>query len=120
MARKKLDAATDAPPPVSAVSEAIKKPRKKASAASVTAPEAKAKATAPRRKASASKVVEETTQPVAVESVVNLAAVVLDPREVEERAYLSWVERGCPMGSPDEDWFRAEQALLARVLVGSR
>lgn len=113
MARKKVDAATDAPPPVSAVSEVTKKPRKKASTSSVTAPEAKAKATAPRRKAAVKK--EETAQTVVAESVANLAAVVLDPREVEERAYLSWVERGCPMGSPDEDWFRAEQALLARA-----
>ena len=120
MARKKVDAATDAPPPVSAVSNVTKKPRKKASTASVTAPEAKAKATVTRRKAVVKKASEETAQPVVSESVANLAAVVLDPREVEERAYLSWVERGCPMGSPDEDWFRAEQTLLARAAVASK
>ena len=26
-------------------------------------------------------------------------------------AYQFWMERGCPVGSPDEDWFRAERAL---------
>ena len=26
-------------------------------------------------------------------------------------AYELWRERGCPIGSPDEDWFRAEQKL---------
>jgi hypothetical protein len=100
MARKKADEATIAPPPVSDVSPVVKKPRKTATAASKAAPVAKA--VTPRRKA-APKVV------VAAETPVEL-----DPREVEEQAYLSWVERGCPMGSPDEDWYRAEQALLAR------
>ena len=26
-------------------------------------------------------------------------------------AYRLWQERGCPMGSPEEDWFRAESEL---------
>lgn len=26
-------------------------------------------------------------------------------------AYQLWNERGCPIGSPDEDWFRAELKL---------
>jgi hypothetical protein len=34
------------------------------------------------------------------------------PHEISELAYELWVERGYPMGSPDEDWFRAEQQLL--------
>jgi len=28
-------------------------------------------------------------------------------------AYQYWRERGCPIGSPEEDWYRAEQALRA-------
>jgi hypothetical protein len=32
-------------------------------------------------------------------------------------AYHFWQERGCPIGSPEEDWFRAEQALNA-IAVG--
>jgi hypothetical protein len=32
--------------------------------------------------------------------------------QVELLAYLFWEQRGCPEGSPDEDWFRAEKALI--------
>jgi hypothetical protein len=31
--------------------------------------------------------------------------------EVAERAYCCWHERGCPQGSPEEDWHRAEREL---------
>jgi hypothetical protein len=27
------------------------------------------------------------------------------------RAYKLWQERGCPIGSPEEDWLRAEQEI---------
>ena len=27
---------------------------------------------------------------------------------IEELAHALWEERGCPIGSPEEDWFRAE------------
>ena len=29
-------------------------------------------------------------------------------------AYQLWTDRGCPIGSPAEDWFRAERALHSR------
>lgn len=29
-------------------------------------------------------------------------------------AYILWQERGCPEGSSEEDWFRAEQELAGR------
>ena len=29
-------------------------------------------------------------------------------------AYQFWMARGCPVGSPAEDWFRAERALNSR------
>jgi hypothetical protein len=32
--------------------------------------------------------------------------------EVAELAYQLWVKRGCPDGSADEDWLRAEEDLL--------
>ena len=32
--------------------------------------------------------------------------------EIAELAYQLWVSRGCPEGSPDEDWLRAEEELL--------
>lgn len=31
--------------------------------------------------------------------------------EISERAYRCWHERGCPSGSPEEDWHRAEREL---------
>jgi len=29
-------------------------------------------------------------------------------------AYAIWQERGCPWGSPDEDWLRAERELIGQ------
>ena len=37
-----------------------------------------------------------------------------DEREIADLAYQRWVERGCPQGSPEEDWFEAERELLSR------
>ena len=31
--------------------------------------------------------------------------------DVAALAYALWQDRGCPMGSPEEDWFRAEAEL---------
>jgi len=36
-----------------------------------------------------------------------------DQQEIAILAYQFWQERGCPIGSPEEDWFRAEQSLKA-------
>lgn len=41
---------------------------------------------------------------------------VSEKEEIAELAYELWVERGCPMGSPDEDWVRAEELLRNRTL----
>jgi len=35
--------------------------------------------------------------------------------EVASLAYAYWQERGCPEGSPEEDWFRAEADLRRQV-----
>jgi hypothetical protein len=35
----------------------------------------------------------------------------VDQSKLDQVAYEFWLERGCPMGSPEEDWFRAEQKL---------
>jgi len=32
-------------------------------------------------------------------------------QQVEVLAYALWVERGCPVGSPEVDWFEAERRL---------
>ena len=34
--------------------------------------------------------------------------------ETAARAYELWCERGCPAGSPQVDWFRAEEELRIR------
>jgi hypothetical protein len=33
----------------------------------------------------------------------------LDHNDTERLAYQLWLERGCPIGSPEQDWFRAEE-----------
>lgn len=44
---------------------------------------------------------------------VPVAEIREDPRqdEIAARAYRCWNERGCPEGSPEIDWSRAEQEL---------
>ena len=37
------------------------------------------------------------------------ATVSPDQANIARLAYLHWLERGCPIGSPEEDWSRAEQ-----------
>jgi hypothetical protein len=32
--------------------------------------------------------------------------------DIAALAYHLWQERGCPSGSPEEDWYRAEELLL--------
>jgi hypothetical protein len=34
-------------------------------------------------------------------------------KDIAALAYALWQERGCPEGSPEEDWGRAEQELSA-------
>jgi hypothetical protein len=34
--------------------------------------------------------------------------------QIASLAYVLWQQRGCPEGSSEEDWFKAEQKLLAR------
>jgi len=34
--------------------------------------------------------------------------------DIARLAYQLWEERGCPIGSPEEDWLRAEELLTAR------
>ena len=36
---------------------------------------------------------------------------------VEELAYKLWTQRGRPLGSPDVDWFAAEQAVYASLVA---
>jgi hypothetical protein len=34
-----------------------------------------------------------------------------DHEEIARLAYAYWEARGCPIGSPEQDWYRAEDAL---------
>ena len=45
------------------------------------------------------------------------AEVAANPDQVQVMAYQLWLDRGCPNGSDQEDWFRAELEL--RNSVGS-
>jgi hypothetical protein len=38
-------------------------------------------------------------------------------REIAELARALWKARGCPDGSPEEDWYRAEQELTAHLVT---
>ena len=40
-------------------------------------------------------------------------------QQIADLAYEFWLDRGCPHGSPDEDWFRAERELWNRQLKTS-
>jgi hypothetical protein len=43
------------------------------------------------------------------------AVLVADPRSTAALAHLFWLERGCPVGSPEADWRRAEELLKGRT-----
>jgi len=40
-----------------------------------------------------------------------------DPEEIARLAYRYWQERGCPIGSSEEDWYRAENELRQSVVA---
>jgi hypothetical protein len=40
------------------------------------------------------------------------STIAIDSSEIHRRAYTRWQARGCPGGSPDHDWFEAEQELV--------
>ena len=40
--------------------------------------------------------------------------------QIEKLAYRLWEERGRLLGSPNDDWFRAEQELIQRSVWPSR
>jgi hypothetical protein len=53
---------------------------------------------------------------VAAERVIEEAEAAEIPfcEQIALLAHQLWEQRGCPEGSPEEDWFRAEQELAAR------
>lgn len=73
---------------------------------------AKAKARSLARDAAETEITATNPAPAAA-----LAACVAEHDEVARLAYLYWEARGCPDGSPEEDWFRAERELQAPASV---
>ncbi len=96
---------TIAPPPVDDVIVPVVKTTKPA---------------APRRKAAPKTIAELPNTFIEQLADAVDSPCVFDAHEVEERAYQSWIERGCPMGSPEEDWYRAERELISRFATASR
>jgi len=118
MTKKKANEATIAPPPVSDASvPVVKKTRKKEAVSSVAVTTTKPAVT--RRKAAPKTIAEMSDTSIAQLAEAVESPCVFEAREVEERAYQSWIERGCPMGSPEEDWYRAERDLIARFATTS-
>jgi hypothetical protein len=60
-----------------------------------------------------------TTGAIQAKSASRLAgggeSTALDPEVVARLAHSYWEARGCEGGSPEEDWFRAEQELSGRA-----
>jgi hypothetical protein len=110
-------------PPVS-VPKAVQ-PKRKISAPAAHAPAAKAKEPAAETKAlvvpKAPAANQRTNSPKAKQmeatnghSLLNLNHAMngsVTDEQIAERAYFHWIERGCPFGSPEEDWLYAEQEL---------
>ena len=49
----------------------------------------------------------------------DLAGGTSDQSEIAALAYSLWQDRGCPIGSPDEDWFQADEG-ISRPACNSR
>jgi hypothetical protein len=46
---------------------------------------------------------------------LNALLAALEHERIAALAYAYWEQRGCPQGSPDEDWHRAEQDIRGGV-----
>ena len=51
------------------------------------------------------------------EAIATAATVSPTESEIATAAYQLWLDNGCPAGSDQEDWFRAEAMLLKNALV---
>lgn len=57
---------------------------------------------------------KQVTRKVATPSEPRPAATRPDATEIAALAYQLWLARGCPIGSDQDDWFRAEVMLKGR------
>jgi hypothetical protein len=58
-----------------------------------------------------------TTAPEKKTASVSLSSALSGQEKIALLAYTYWEQRGRPSGSPDEDWFRAEQEIHSRINV---
>jgi hypothetical protein len=67
------------------------------------------------RTSNKSQKVPEATATTSTASILGLVDTPARPQlkteDLATRAYFYWLERGCPTGSPEQDWFRAEEEL---------
>ena len=113
MAKKKLTASEPAVEPA---------PKKHAPAVKKTAKVVASVQVAPKLATPVeSPAVQEVAETSSQGSIASLAEAVEaphtpDPERIAQIAYLLWLERGCPQGSPAEDWFRAETVLYGQTM----
>jgi Protein of unknown function (DUF2934) len=53
-----------------------------------------------------------THEPLSLDPPVSTPRPRPDHAEIASLAFALWHQRGCPDGSPEEDWFRAEREVL--------
>jgi len=64
-------------------------------------------------------VVEERAETTtSTEELIRQEELIPQDELIRQKAYDLWTLRGCPLGSPDEDWFRAEVELNAELKLG--
>jgi len=50
-------------------------------------------------------------QPTPKINMANRSEAPVDPETIGAMAYQFWLQRGCPVGTDQEDWYRAEAEL---------
>jgi hypothetical protein len=68
---------------------------------------------------------QQVEKPTASVETINVAALeeISEPQNREQiaaLAYALWQARGCPDGTPDEDWFQAEQEIVGSKKINER
>ena len=81
----------------------------------VVAPKAKAAAVKPAVGKVAKPRAKSTVSTHKTRTPSAFAPVDLTVQQIADMAYFIWLDRGCPVGNPEEDWFRAESALRVKT-----
>ena len=89
--------------------EVVSSPAVAPKAAAAAAKPAVSKVAKPRAK---SPVSAHKTRTTATAAPVDITA-----QQIADLAYFIWLDRGCPIGTSEEDWYRAESELRAKTAV---